>query len=805
MRDSAGADRGPSLVTGFFQVPRLSGAQFIRRSEPVSDGTTPIDQPLIEELPGSTLRISRQRRERGAMRDHARIITMAWGDRYITDLLSTTLPALLAPGNLPAFAEHFRCELVIVTETRLFERIAASAVISAMLPYCDVRLVPIDDLLSNWYGITLTYALVRGFADLGAAMVDTHLVFLNADFIVADGSYRKLAEVIRRGERLVCSPSYCMVLEDTIDQLRARYDEGSCALTVSPREMAAMIIAHRHNTIRAKTVNQQLFRIHRYDQYYWYVNEGVMLCRQMPIAVVYMRPERVLSEMPTFWDYGVISEYCPTIKPCVLGDSDDFLMGELRTEGTFGELLHLGWPTVEEIAADLSSFTTRDHHEYGRFTLTLHSVDLPADIEASKAKLAAFVDAIYRRLAPPIDYRDHPFWVPGFPHFLQRHIAESDKLRRRERIKSEFLQEPEGRALRQKIERLVAEMYTLRTQQRSLAEAAAAERQALSARLRQAELDYARARETLEAEHRRRSAELQSEIDNLQAATRDELQRVHRAIDAAQRHFMDLAAEQRDAIERRALAAGAEVRETAPIEPPSRTAERTLWERALVRLSVAYNRFFGFIPHTSRWHPYHTMLRPVVTAILASRRNGDVLLISSGGPFGTRLLKLMKGRQLTVTPGMILTAAYKEILTEQTRFDVCVCDLDLEDLLAFRAMLEKIRPLLRPAAKIILFHHNGAERPLDAWVQPFAKRTFPLIGQSKISFAGSGLGAFVARWYSRAVMRFIPSRLGGMLALAAFLGAFGPLARLACNLETKRSPQVYPRHCTSMTVEIDLP
>ena len=309
-------------------------------------------------------------------REAARIITMVWGDRYLDDLLEITIPALLAPGNLPVFADAFACEFVIVTELHLFDRIARSAAIWGVLHWADLRLVPIDDLLSPWYGITLTYALVRGFADLGEAMTETHLVFLNADFIVSDGSYRKLVEVIQRGERLVVSPSYCMNLEDTIDVLRRRRDPLSGELAVPRRELAAIIIDNRHNTIRAKTVNQQLFRIHRYDQFYWYVDERTLLGRQMPIAVVYMRPERVLTEMPTFWDYGVISEYCPTVTPCVLGDSDDFLMAELRSEGTFRELLSLGWPSAAEIAADLSSFTTKDHRDYGRHPLILHAGEI---------------------------------------------------------------------------------------------------------------------------------------------------------------------------------------------------------------------------------------------------------------------------------------------------------------------------------------------------------------------------------------------------------------------------------------------
>jgi hypothetical protein len=338
-----------------------------------------------------SLRDRRATRRRGAesgtplgLREPARLITMAWGESYIGYLLEITIPALLAAGNLPALAGEFDCEFVLVTETQFFDRVARSGSIHDLLRFADLRLVPIDDLLSPWYGITLTYALVRGFADLGSAMTDTHLIFLNADFIVADGSYRKLAKVIKAGPRLVVSPSYCMDLEATIDMLRERRDPVTGALSISKRELAEIIISHRHNTIRAKTVNQQMFRIHRYDQFYWYVDEKTLLARQMPIAVIYMRPERVLTEMPTFWDYGVISEYCPTTEPCVLGDSDDFLMAELRNEGTFRELLHLGWPTVAEIAADLSSFTTQDHRDYGRHALVLHSDDLPPDLDVPR-------------------------------------------------------------------------------------------------------------------------------------------------------------------------------------------------------------------------------------------------------------------------------------------------------------------------------------------------------------------------------------------------------------------------------------
>jgi len=351
------------------------------------------------------------------IKENARVITVVWGEHYVDHLLRFAIPALLAPGNLPVLVEHFNTELVIVTETRLFHRISRAPVTARVLQHCDMRLHPIDDLIATHYGITLTYALVRGFADLGDAMAETHLVFFNSDFIVADGSYRKLINLIKRGERLVAAPSYCMVYEDATKALRRYYEDIKCSMTVSPRDLAAIIIAHRHNTVRAKTLNQRLLRHHRYDQFYWYVDEHTMLARMLPIAIVYMRPEKTLTELDTFWDYGAISDYCPTTKPCVISDSDEFLMGEFREALALKDLFSLGFPTEDEIVEDLSSFTTQYHRDHSEYTLVLHSQELPNYFELEKRKFDEAADAILSRLGPPVNAKNHKFWAESFPRF----------------------------------------------------------------------------------------------------------------------------------------------------------------------------------------------------------------------------------------------------------------------------------------------------------------------------------------------------------------------------------------------------
>jgi hypothetical protein len=739
-------------------------------------------------------------------REPARVITMAWGERYIDDLIEITIPALLAPGNLPAFAAEFDCELVIVTETRLFDRVVRSATIAALLDFVDLRLVPIDDLLSPWYGITLTYALVRGFADLGPSMTRTHLVFLNADFILADGSYRKLAKMIKHGERLVVSPSYCMNLENTVDSLRRRRDPTSGALSLPPRELARIIIDNRHNTIRAKTVNQRMFRIHRYDQFYWYVDDNTLLSRQLPIAVVYMRPERVLTEMPTFWDYGVISEYCPTTTPCVLADSDDFLMAELRNVGTFRELLHLGWPTIDEIASDLSSFTTQDHRDYGRHTLVLHAGELPPGIDAEKAELAAFVDQVYARLKPPIDYRDHPFWAPQFPQFIARQRHAFRELRAEEAALADMVKSDTRAMWRQRqIESLSARL-------------SAVEREVCAAqqRLSQKHRSTKTKRDALAEEFCQRRMAIEVAAQSLAADETATIERLGGEVVKFETRLSKLRQQQRRALHRftgskRHVPIPSSEEMLRDLDREDDAAIRRTWRVYRAKAAKAgiawcaqvYRSAFGSLPRTTRFHPYHTMLQPTLGA-LSARGATRVLVISSGGSLTAVLAAELTGEKLTITPALLDSELWRTSLRNRPKFNLCLCDLAADDLVKFCKMLEWIRPLLTEPGRIVMVHHPFGQA-IDQRTYDFTAGLFPLVGRSQIAFAGSYPGALSVRWFTRALQRHNVGVPAGIFSLAAILAVCAPLARLGCWVEQRRKAQVLPVRCTSMTIAIDLP
>ncbi len=343
----------------------------------------------------------------------ARIVIPVWGAKYIERLARLCLPALLAPGNLPHLAKHFECELTIVTESKLFDMVRALPVIQEAGAHCTLRLVSLDDVLSHQahYGYTITHALFRGFSDLGEAAKDAWFLFLNADFILADGSYVELAKRMLAGEHVIFAPSYCAIEENVFPAMAERRLPGSRAVAIPPREMAGLILDNRHFTIRSKIINWRMYRIDRVDQFYYVVDNDTMLGRQLPIAVVAFRPTRVPPEPVTFWDYGIVAEVCPDCTLSVIGDSDQFLMMELRGERTMSEQFELGWMDKDAIARDLTIWTTKDQRDSGEFPLVLHRADLPPTVAEGERVLEEYYRDVMSRVSPkPLDHLDHYIW-----------------------------------------------------------------------------------------------------------------------------------------------------------------------------------------------------------------------------------------------------------------------------------------------------------------------------------------------------------------------------------------------------------
>jgi hypothetical protein len=337
------------------------------------------------------------------MKEAARLIIPLWGEAYASKLVTMTLPALLAPGNLPALAGMFDVELVLVTETSLDDRIRQASSFQLISRMCRTRFVSLDDLMTELpgdYGVVLTYALFRGFTDLGPRMTETYLLFLNADFIISDGSLRHLGKLMLEGKRVIHAPSFRVVLEDVWPKLQAAVNPSTGALDMGARDMVELALAHKHVTVKARTVNQRLCHQTWMDQFYWYVDDATLIGYQWPVALVAVKPERVVMEPVLVWDYGFIPEAAPTAPRHFIGDTDDFFMLEPQKRHTGESMVRLGWISTDDIARNLSKWTTREQRECGKQLLVFHAGALPAGLGTVIDESREYMAQVYDRLDP---------------------------------------------------------------------------------------------------------------------------------------------------------------------------------------------------------------------------------------------------------------------------------------------------------------------------------------------------------------------------------------------------------------------
>src|SRR5262245_34392575 len=179
------------------------------------------------------------------MRPKVKFLTVVWGEAYIDMFAELALPSFLAPGNLPALAAITDLEVVVLTAGRDIAYFEKHPAFLKLRPLCAVRFIDIDDLIvDGLYGVTLTLAYARAINSCGEDMVGTHFVFMNADFILADGSLRNLSKHILAGRSIVLGPSFRASAEPLRPQLLSRVDRASGILAISPRDLTALSLPH---------------------------------------------------------------------------------------------------------------------------------------------------------------------------------------------------------------------------------------------------------------------------------------------------------------------------------------------------------------------------------------------------------------------------------------------------------------------------------------------------------------------------------------------------------------------------------
>ncbi len=354
------------------------------------------------------------------MRPKVKFLAVVWGKTYIARFASLALPSFLAPGNLPALAEATDLEVVVMTRRDDIAHFENHAAFRRLRAICPVQFVEIDDLIAtSIYGVTLTLAYIRPIIACGRDMLNTHFVFMNADFVLADGSLRALSKHILAGRSIVLGPSFRATAEAVEPHLERMVDTDSGVLAVPPRQMVALSLAHPHPTTMAKIVNQTFCHSIHPNQFFWQVDKQTLLGRYYLIFMLCLKPERVIGTINCYCDYSFIPEMCPSGDETAMNDSDDFFMLELQERTQETSLLQLGRAPDNVIARSLQYWTTAEHRRAAGHDIIFHSGEIPAEIEAAKLEAQAFVNRIRKKLGRPVPHVNHIYWVHGVRAWLR--------------------------------------------------------------------------------------------------------------------------------------------------------------------------------------------------------------------------------------------------------------------------------------------------------------------------------------------------------------------------------------------------
>ena len=741
-------------------MPRTGRPDFFNSAAPAKNENTN-HGPVVADLP-------------------TRIISYAWGEAYLDELLNLAIPALLAPGNLPYVASQVKCELTLVTEERFFAKVAAAPVIAKVRDLCPIRLIGLDDLITrpDQYGMALTYALHRAFADLGPDMTDSWLMFLNADFILGDGSLRNLLGQLRRGEHIVASPSYCTVKENVIPELKQRLAADPTRLAIAQRELARLILRHRHNTIRGKTINQDDFHIYQADQFYWLVDEDTLLGHQMPISIVGMRPQRFVAEPNSIWDHGLMSELCPSAEVKVLGDSDEFLMLELRGSAVAHDQIVRGRPDPRQLGERMISWVTPYQANFARRPLTLHAGELPPATEVARKKLDDFVVEVLSHSPNLPCHLDHPQWNYHWPDFTRRrHALLSSRLGSLTATHSPPRSMPE-------IDKL---WWRLDGAAKSLARKMQSSNWDLN--------DCAYAKLLIEKDtgvddpHAEESAVATAQLyRDLTRSAEAEHRRLQIAYDAL--------------LQPRTASAGPVVQWG--VETLGLPASAGSPVRRLARF--LHHTAFGRWPRVTMLNPLWAATQPLLRAIEAAKAGGakDALIVSDCDLLARELTGL-SGKVAYVTRAGFLGGQFKIYIEPREQFDLFVVDLTREDLSRFHTIVETARPYMRPHCTIVGFYMNQG-RALDEFPLPRVNGEVVFTGSAATVRAMSNRASALANAevLRRLDLRQVLRSLHFLFALPLHMLKFWRANRAeAAAARQGRTPE--PSHRTSVTITARAP
>ena len=357
------------------------------------------------------------------------VLLPVWGERYTRGFLDFCLPSLLAHGNIPALSKLAPSTLVLLTTARDALVIKLSPLWDLLTRCCEVRIEPIDDLISESSSTVLTLAYALAIRQAAHGALDTCFIPLVADYVLSDGSIARVAERVFAGASGVLAGNFQIERETALSRLEAiKNDQG--VLAVTSRALVEISFAALHQATLAQIVNADGPSDVRANRLFWRVDSDCMVGRFFLMHMIAIRPETLDFIVAAPSDYSLIPELCPSGNVVRMTYSDDYFAVECQPKAS-----HHATPPSQRfdagsVADGLASWATAIHRENAHHPLIFQAGPASpglGEIVAASGCFVSEVDASSTKA--PMPFRHHPLWLKSLDHHAATAVTEQDPVR----------------------------------------------------------------------------------------------------------------------------------------------------------------------------------------------------------------------------------------------------------------------------------------------------------------------------------------------------------------------------------------
>jgi hypothetical protein len=349
------------------------------------------------------------------------IIVPVWGSVHVARFLDWVIPSWLSPLNIPHLASSATVDLILLTSRADQDGITRHPIVEVLAAHCKLRFVEIDDLIPGGIPtVTLSLAFARGVTTALDQARKPNIIFLNADFLLSDGSLASVAKRFEAGQQILLCPSIRVIETQVMPEFdRMRHSDGS--MTVPAREAVRLALGALHPTVIACRVDQPLLQSSHPNQFFWRVDSTTLLLRAFLLFPLAVTPKKAPDPVDTYCDYGWIATLAPDAPIDIVQTTDEFFAIELAPEGQELGFVRPGAVDLDDIAHRISVWANDFSRAQPLTALVFSSADVSkAALDRTVTISQTFIADLLGRLGPAQPLSNHSYWIGGATSYLDK-------------------------------------------------------------------------------------------------------------------------------------------------------------------------------------------------------------------------------------------------------------------------------------------------------------------------------------------------------------------------------------------------